>query len=219
MGRTGEIALLSARALVRAGDDGAPLFEPLDLDLAPGERLALRGPSGSGKTLVLRALTLLDPADGGDIRWRGEPIADAEVPAHRRRVHLLAQSAPLVDGTVRDNLALPFELAVADDERDDDRALALLDRFGTAALFDRPSADLSGGERQMVALIRALLIAPSVLLLDEPTTALDPERAAVAEELVGEWHADDPERASIWVSHDAAQIDRVTDRRVTITRA
>ena len=82
----------------------------MSLEVEAGERVALQGPSGSGKTLLLRSLALLDPLDQGEVLYEGEPVADDEVPGFRRRVVYLTQAPVLVEGTVADNLALPFRL-------------------------------------------------------------------------------------------------------------
>jgi putative ABC transport system ATP-binding protein len=196
---------------VRRDDSGAAIFEPVDLELGAGQRMGLLGPSGVGKTLLLRTLTLLDAADDGQVLFRGEAIGNEDVPAYRRKVFLLAQSSPMIDGTVRMNLELPFTLSHTEGQTFDlDRAKELLARFGLASLLERAVGDLSGGERQIVALIRAVLLDPVVLLLDEPTSAMDPQRVETAEALIDEWHKGD-ERASIWVSHDASQIARTTN--------
>ena len=211
--------LLEASSVTRHGDDGLPIFEPVSLTLCVDDRLALRGASGVGKTLLLRLLTQLDSPDRGAVRFRGQPISADAVPGFRRRVGVLFQSAPMMEGTVGENLELPFALAVARGSVfDRPRALDLLGQFKLAKLYERSVTDLSGGERQVVALVRLLLVEPEVALLDEPTTAMDPERAAVAEALVDEWHAAGP-RATIWVSHDAEQLARTTTSSLTIVKA
>ncbi len=209
--------LLTAESVTRSTRDG-PIFTPISFELTCGDRLAVKGPSGIGKTLLLRALTLLDSADVGAIRFRGQRIEDRDVPAFRRHVHLLAQSAPMITGTVRNNLELAFGLAQVNQRSfDGDRARALLDRFELLTLFERDASLLSGGERQAVALVRALLLEPCVLLLDEPTSAMDPARTQIAEQLVDQWHQAG-QRALIWVSHDAVQLSRVTTSSLRMQR-
>jgi ABC-type sugar transport system ATPase subunit len=103
------MALLEVRKLTRT-DGGRVLLDDVSLEVGAGERVALQGPSGSGKTLLLRSLALLDPLDQGEVLYEGEPVADDEVPGFRRRVVYLTQAPVLVEGTVADNLALPFRL-------------------------------------------------------------------------------------------------------------
>ncbi|HEY9721863.1 MAG TPA: ATP-binding cassette domain-containing protein, partial [Oscillatoriaceae cyanobacterium] len=97
------------------------------------------------------------------------------------------------------------------------RALALLATFERdAAFLAQAQSALSGGERQMVGLVRALLLAPRVLLLDEITSAMDPTNTARAEALVAEWLAAEASRACVWISHDAAQRERVATRELSL---
>jgi putative ABC transport system ATP-binding protein len=205
--------LVEARGLGRRRRDGW-LLADIDLALRAGDRVALVGPSGSGKTLLLRALALLDPLDAGAVLWRGQPVAD--VPAYRRHVTYLHQRAALFDGTVEDDLREPFQLhAHRDRAFDRARAVALLGRLGRDAGFlGKRSRDLSGGEAQIVALVRAVQLDPDVLLLDEATSALDADTELRAEALIGAWRTDD--RALVWVTHDADQTRRVTDRVIQI---
>ncbi len=206
------IALQSAGRRV----DDRWVWRGLDAAVRPGERLAVTGPSGAGKTLLLRALAGLDALDEGALLADGEPIDD--LPRHRAAVALVAQRPALFDGTVRDNLRAPFAFAVhADRVYDEDRARALLTALGREPAFlDQPADRLSGGEMQTVGLMRALLTEPTVLLLDEPTAGLDPERAAAVERVVADFHGADAPHAVVWTSHDAAQLARTTDRALAL---
>lgn len=191
------------------------LFRQIDLEVRSGERLAMVGPTGSGKSLILRAIALLDPVDQGEISWCEQPVADASVPSYRGQVMYLQQRSPVIEGSVADNLSLPFSLHLREGSPFPRRqARELLASLGKGEDFlASRTTNLSGGERQMVALLRALLVAPTVLLLDEPSAALDPHATSILERLIDAWHAAAPaERAFIWVSHDSAQAQRVADR-------
>ncbi len=209
---------LEAIGLARRDDaTGAQLLHPVHLKLAPRDQLVLSGPSGAGKSVLLRALALLDQADG-QLLWRGAPVARAQVPAFRRAVAYVRQRPALFGGTVEDNLRVPFELRIYGDPRfDPARALAYLELAGRSAAFLAQAADeLSGGEQQLVALARTLQLAPTVLLLDEPTASLDPETAAKVETLVDMWYQHTPDAAWIWVTHDPAQARRIGARFATL---
>jgi putative ABC transport system ATP-binding protein len=182
----------------------------------PGNRLALIGPSGSGKTVLLRALALLDPHDEGSIEWRGRPLRGEAVPAYRKEVVYLHQRPVLFEGTVEDNLKYPFTLKSHRGKRFDRASVvSILETLKRdEAFLEKSSRDLSGGEAQIVALIRALELDPTMLLLDEPTASLDHATAEAAEKLLYRWQHEAPgERSFIWVSHDLEQSKRMSDRR------
>jgi putative ABC transport system ATP-binding protein len=216
----GETILIEAHAITRrAAQRNAVLLHETDFRLGKGERVALTGPSGSGKSVFLRALALLDPLDGGEIRWQGRHVDAARVPDFRRHIAYIRQRPALLDGTVEDNLRYPYTLrAYRGQAYDADRARQLLiDAGRDAELLSRATPDLSGGEAQIVALVRVLQLDPQALLLDEPTAALDPDSARAVESLVARWFAlDTGNRATIWISHDPAQALRVGTRHITM---
>ena len=170
------------------------------------------GATGAGKSLLLRSLALIDGLDAGELRWHGETIRASQVPIFRSKVVYLHQTPTLFEGTVEDNLRLPFSLKVhADASYDRGAVLSLLGSLGCEeSLLARSHEILSGGERLLVALVRALQLDPTVLLLDEPTAALDRDTATHVESLLNRWSDDKPtERATVWVTHDHAQARRV----------
>lgn len=209
--------LIEARRLGRIDTTGqTTLLAPTDFALQAGERVVIVGASGSGKSLFLRTLALLDPPDSGEVLWMGIPVTAPRIPAYRADVCYLAQRPTMVDSTVRDNLALPFSLkSLRPRQFDPQVAISLLEQAGKPASFlDKSAADLSGGEAQIVALIRVLQLAPQVILFDEPTAALDPQSAAAVERLVLGWSAED--RALAWVTHDPEQARRIGNRLLTM---
>jgi polar amino acid transport system ATP-binding protein len=154
----------------------------IDLELAEHEVVCLIGASGSGKSTLLRCVNLLEPLDAGRVWLAGEEITrrGADVNAVRRRIGIVFQAFNLfphmtvlrnVTLAPRDALRLPREEAEA-------RATELLGRFGLADKRDEYPDRLSGGQQQRVAIVRALAMQPELMLLDEVTSALDPELVA-----------------------------------------
>jgi putative ABC transport system ATP-binding protein len=209
--------MLSATGLGRRIGDGW-IWRGVDVELETGENLALIGPTGAGKSLLLRCLAGLDAADEGRIAIDNKPLDERQMPAYRARVVYLHQRPALWEGTVEDNLQAVFRLA-AHRSKGYDRSVVIrwLEAFDRDAGFlEKDAADLSGGEAQIVALTRALSVEPSVLLLDEPSASMDATATEQAEELVARWVAEAPGRASMWTSHDVAQVERVADRTLTL---
>jgi putative ABC transport system ATP-binding protein len=195
------------------------LLSDMSFSLNWGERLGLVGPSGSGKTLLLRAMARLDRLDSGMVYWRGQAVWGNLVPLYRSQVIYLHQRPVLFDGTVEDNLRLPYTLKCHHGRTlDRQRAIGILKALGRDPGFlDQPSHGLSGGEAQLAALVRALQLEPQVLLLDEPTASLDPVTTVAVEQVVTGWlSASATGRAYIWVSHDREQVERMSERLLTL---
>jgi len=147
-------------------------LDGLTIDIAPGELIALLGPSGCGKTTALRALGGLDEVDQGSIVVNGKDIT--HVPANKRNMGIVFQAYSLFPNmTARDNVAYGLRLRGMDGPTRKKKAEATLELVGLAEQAGRYPHQMSGGQQQRVALARALAIEPSVLLLDEPLSALD----------------------------------------------
>ncbi len=169
------------------------VFENFSLSVAQGETLAVTGPSGSGKTTLLNLLGGLDCPDTGTIIVNGKDLAnlaDTELAQFRNREvgfvfqdHLLLPQCSLIENILLP--VLPSTVNVAPDKIIE-RAKQLLQRVGLADRATHLPGELSGGEKQRTALIRALINEPSILLADEPTGALDRENSDILVELLKE---------------------------------
>ena len=154
----------------------------IDLAVEPHEVVCLIGASGSGKSTLLRCVNLTEPIDSGRIVVEGEEITapGTDVNRIRRRIGIVFQAFNLFPHmTVLQNVTLaPREALKMDRKSANERAEVLLDRFGLLDKRDEYPDRLSGGQQQRVAIVRALAMRPSLMLLDEVTSALDPELVA-----------------------------------------
>jgi len=203
-----EPALLSATHLTRRFN-GRVAVSDVSFELAGGEILALLGPNGAGKTTTLRMLAGLIAPTSGDVRIDGRIVSARNASLARTRVGLLTESPGLWDRlTVRENLMTYARLyGLASPEA---AVGAQLERFNMTARADDPTAQLSKGLRQRVALARTLLHEPPVVLLDEPTSGLDPESAHEVRALIGQLR--DGGRAVLVSSHNLHEVERLADR-------
>jgi putative ABC transport system ATP-binding protein len=167
----------------RYRSDRPPVFEDLNLELAGGEYVAVMGESGVGKSTLLNLLAGLDRPDSGRVRLLGVEVSamddDATTLLRRRAVGFVFQAFHVLPYlTVEQNIALPLELlGVAAPERLR-RTAEMMEAVGVAALAWRYARELSGGEVQRIAIARALVHKPRLVLADEPTGNLDPRSAA-----------------------------------------
>lgn len=177
-------------------------LEPVSLQVGPGECLAIQGPSGSGKTLLLRAIADLDPA-AGQVFLNGTERGSLSGSDWRKRVRYAAAEPGWWATTPRPHYADPA------------KATELAGALGLAQeSLDRPITQLSTGERQRLALVRSLMDRPAVLLLDEPTGALDADATEAAEHLIADELA--AGRTLVLVSHDPSQVERLAGRRLVL---
>lgn len=204
--------MLETRHLQRNAPDGTSLLRDVSLTISVGDRIAVVGPTGAGKSVLLRALAWLDPSEG-ELQWRGKPVDPANIPGYRQAVLYLQQVSTLPEGTVEDALREPFAWSIQRAKSFDRetiqsqfKALGRSDSFYSAR-----TQDLSGGETQLVAIVRALQLEPTLLLLDEPTSALDQATSLLVERLLLDW-VNLPGHAYVWVTHNTEQAQRISNR-------
>ena len=172
---------LSVQNLTREFETAAgtlPILNGVNLSMARGDALAITGPSGSGKSTLLYIIGTLDQPTAGEITIRGEnPLAmsDAKLAAWRNaNIGFIFQDHHLLPQcTVLENVLIPTLAGSGAGKAEEERALELLKRVGLAERVGHKPAEISGGERQRVAVCRALINQPTVLLADEPTGNLD----------------------------------------------
>ena len=194
-----------------------PVLQDISLAIEPAEVVLLEGPSGAGKTTLLCVAAGLLSADSGDVVVAGQRLGDLGASALRafraRNVGFVFQRANLLDGlSVRDNVALAAALAGVDLHEARRRADRLLGALGIAALGDRRTTTLSGGEEHRVAVARALVHEPTVVLADEPTGNLDGASGHAVAEALAEL-ANERGVSIVVATHDA-RLRPFADRRV-----
>lgn len=167
------------------------------------------GPSGAGKTTCLKHINGLLSPDSGRVFYRGEDIKNIDITGLRKKVGMAFQSAPMLAGTVYDNLNLPLQ--IFNDKLSRNRAADLLSMVELSEDFlYRKITTLSGGEKSRISLARTFVSRPEVLLLDEITSSLDYTLVREIERLVMKLQQEH-ELTVIWVTHDLAQAERVSD--------
>ena len=185
--------VLSATGVWKAFGD-KEVLRGISLELAANEVVALIGPSGSGKSTLLRCLNLLEPIDDGQIVLAGDDISDPRVDADRVRARfgVVFQHYNLFPHlSVLDNVTLAARrVHRVPREEAEDRAMRWLERIGLAEKAREHPDRLSGGQQQRAAIVRAIMTDPEVLLLDEITSALDPELVGEVLDLVRELASD-----------------------------
>lgn len=179
-----------------------------------GDRFAIIGPSGCGKSTCLRCLNMLEIPDSGEIVFKGKDILKEKNNLNeiRRHIGMVFQSFNLFDNlTVLENIILaPNKLKIMSRDKSIKEAKGLLKRFNLVDKINNYPKELSGGEKQRVAIIRTLIMKPDIILFDEPTSALDPEMVLEVEDVIKSI-ADDG-MTMIIVSHEMKFIKNVSNK-------
>jgi len=191
--------------------DGRPVLRGIDLEIAHGESVALVGENGAGKTTLLRCLAGIVRPTAGQVYWFGEPAGDT--PASRKLIGVVAHDSMLCPQlTPRENLVFTARMYGQADPQG--RAAELLDMVGLDSAADRPTASLSRGMRQRLAIARAVVHQPPIVFLDEPFAGLDRRWS--------NWLSDTLEgfrrRQSTLclVLHDAEKVQQLADRVLSV---
>jgi len=196
------------------------VLDGVDLAIRPGETTVVIGPSGCGKSVLLKHIIGLLHPDRGKVYFRGQVVSgmtDRQLVGVRRRMGFLFQGGALFDSmTVQENVCFPLiEHGMRDKSELHERCREVLTLVGLDGYQDRMPEDLSGGQKKRVALARAVAMRPEVILYDEPTTGLDPNRSDLINELILKL-----QRAlgttAVVVTHDMASARKVGDRIVML---
>lgn len=194
-------------------DKGKTILKDISLNIEAGDYISVVGPSGSGKSTFLKLCCNLISPSGGKIFFSGCDIMLTDPVKLRNKIRYCFQTPVLFGNTVAENLAFPY--TVKKEEFDSGKAERLLSFFNLdKSLLTADIKKLSGGEKQRIALIRAIMLPPEVLLLDEVSSALDAENTKAVEKAVDILSSSGV--TVLWVTHNPAQSRRRAGKIVTI---
>lgn len=187
-------------------------LDTIDLDVRSGEFVSIVGPSGCGKSTLLRCIGGLIPPTDGSISIGGETIQGPD-----SRIGYVFQKAVLLPWrTVENNLLLPFEISGKPTPADREKVSDILELVGLSKYANHRPTELSGGMQQRVSVARALVMAPAILMMDEPFGALDAQtRETMNEELLRIWQK--AGTTIVFVTHDIGEALFLSDRIVVMT--
>lgn len=181
------------------------ILEDINLTINKGDILTITGPSGGGKSTLLKLIGLLNNPTSGKIYYKNQDIQSYEPTEYRKQVSYFFQNAVLFDETVRQNLKFPSD--IRGEEFDEERAKQGLETVQLPASYlDKPVKDLSGGEKQRVALIRNLMYSPEILLMDEVTSSLDKENREIILSFIHTLNKEE-QTTILWITHNQEEID------------
>ncbi len=216
--------IITLRGVTKIYGSGATEFQALkgiDLDIAQGDFVAVMGPSGSGKSTTMNILGCLDVPSGGEFLFKGHHVErldrDQRALLRRRYLGFVFQGFNLLSRTsALENVELPLLYRGDDRKARREAGMAALDKVGLADWWDHTPAELSGGQQQRVAIARALALRPEILLLDEVTSALDPELVNEVLDTIRQLAADG--MTMIIVSHEMGFVREVSSKVVMMDK-
>jgi cell division transport system ATP-binding protein len=215
---TGDVPLLSVKNIARTYPGAVTLLQDASFDIWPGEFVYITGPSGAGKTTLLKILYRSEVAESGRILFCGQDITqltESSVPFLRRNVGIVFQDFRLVEWlTVGENVAIPLEILGRPPGEVAERVSDVLLRVGLGGYEGVKAGRLSGGEQQRVAMARAVVSRPPVLLADEPTGNLDQASATAVMDLMEDINADGT--AVVVATHDELLLTSRPHRTVSL---
>jgi len=211
--------LLDIKNLSFAYEESAPsVFERLNLSIAQGAFVLVKGSSGSGKSTLLRLICRLNQPQGGTIYFQGFDITSIAPATLRSSISYVAQIPQMMDASVEENLLLPFSFAInaAKSRPGKEKLKEMLKHFYLADVsLDHAAMKLSTGQKQRVAIMRAILQEPLLLLFDEPTSALDQESALMVFSIMEQLNME-RQKTLITVTHSDYKPERAAPLIYTI---
>ncbi|MFJ1627296.1 ABC transporter ATP-binding protein [Marinilactibacillus psychrotolerans] len=180
------------------------ILEDITFDIQKGEVLTITGPSGSGKSTLLKLIGSLFSPNEGTIVYKGKELKQIDPEIYRKEVSYFFQNASLFDQTVKDNLVFPY--FIRDKVADERYIKSYLEKVKIPeSYYNKPVAELSGGEKQRVALVRNLLFQPEVLLLDEVTSSLDANNKAIIHSVLSDLNKE-KQVTIVKITHDETEL-------------
>ncbi len=200
---------LEAAHLTKAYN-GNPVLRDCSYAFATGRTYAFLGPNGSGKSTLFRILALLEKADAGQVNYLDNGAALGQNLELRRRLTLVLPRPGIFNTTVFNNVAYGLKIRGVKSGELEARVTEILARVGLGHKGGQRALDLSSGETKRLGLARAMVLAPEILFLDEPTANIDPRNAEIIEDIILRMKAGG-EASILMITHDPAQADRLGD--------
>lgn len=198
---------------VSFANEGKTILKNLDINVQTGDYISIVGPSGSGKSTFLKLCNNLISSSEGNILFNNKNVLQYDPIELRKEIAYCFQMPHLFGNTVMDNLSFPFK--IRNKKVDMDRVKYLFSLFSMDEKFIREKIlNLSGGEKQRIALIRTLMLTPKVLLLDEVTSALDSENTIIVENIINKLNNDGT--TILWVTHNKEQSTKYANKLLTL---